>query len=179
LIKLLQDWVTDRASESPDRVAVTCSVETLTYGELDAASNRLARTLREAGARAGDRVGLLLPKSCRAVTALLAAYKADCIAVPLEPTGPAPRLVKILEAAEPSILLACEKTTALLDATLASSAAVRRDTRVGVVSPGALEGEQFRSVFSGSDVERSPARTCSSRRAPPVCPRASRSPTPT
>ena len=158
MIKLLQDWVTDRASESPDRVAVTCSVETLTYGELDAASNRLARTLREAGARAGDRVGLLLPKSCRAVTALLAAYKADCIAVPLEPTGPAPRLVKILEAAEPSILLACEKTTALLDATLASSAAVRRDTRVGVVSPGALEGEQFRSVFSGSDVERSPDR---------------------
>src|SRR4029453_13292482 len=103
-------WVSRSAGTRPYDLAVTSRGESLTYAELDSISNRVARRLREGGAEPGDRVGLLVPKSCPAVPGLLGIYKADCVAVPVEPTGPAPRLSKVLEAAEPSWMLAAPET---------------------------------------------------------------------
>ena len=154
MIQLLQEWVTEKAENDPGRLALTCASGALTYAELDAASNRLARTLREAGAEAGDRVGLLVPKTCQGIVALLGAYKADCIAVPLDPAGPAPRLVKVLEAADPRFVLAVEQAAGLLDETLRSSPRLRRDAAVGALSLERLAGEGWTSVFDGKDLAR-------------------------
>ncbi|HVR28430.1 MAG TPA: amino acid adenylation domain-containing protein [Thermoanaerobaculia bacterium] len=157
MIQLLQEWVTDKAATDPGHLAVTCAAGALTYGELDRASNRLARTLREAGAQPGDRVGLLVPKSCQGIVALLGAYKADCIAVPLDPAGPAPRLEKVLEAADPRFILAVEPAAALLDETLRSSPRLRRDAAIGALSPAPLAGAGWTSVFDGEDIARASA----------------------
>jgi amino acid adenylation domain-containing protein len=154
VIKLLQEWVSASAARSPRAIAVTCSARTMTYGELDAESNRLANLLRDGGAERGDRVGVLVPKTCQGIVAMLGAYKADCIAVPLEPTGPPPRLVKVLESAEPRWILAVGKTAAVLDETLASSSSLRRQVQVGTLEPGGLEGRSYRSAFGGADLDR-------------------------
>src|SRR3546814_10949170 len=45
----------------PDRPAVTCGEDVLTYGELHRRSNRLARGLRAMGVREGDPVNVALP----------------------------------------------------------------------------------------------------------------------
>jgi amino acid adenylation domain-containing protein len=152
VIKLLQEWVAESAAKRPDSIAVTCSTRTMTYRELEAESNRLANLLRDGGAGRGDRVGVLVPKTCQGIVAMLGAYKADCIAVPLEPTGPAPRLVKVLESAEPTWILAVDKTGDVLDDTLAASAGLRKQARVGTLSSTPLRGRSYTSSFSGADL---------------------------
>ena len=47
----------------PTHLAVDGPEGTLTYGELDARANQLARVLRRQGFRAGDRLALLFDKS--------------------------------------------------------------------------------------------------------------------
>lgn len=104
--ELLQDWVTRQSAAAPERVAVVCGAERLTYGGLDSYSNRLARALRDQGCTQGDRVALLMPKSPLAIVALLGILKADCIYVPLDPLTPVARLQKIVESCENACLLA-------------------------------------------------------------------------
>ena len=61
------------AEQSPDEPAVTCEGRTLTRGELDASTNRLARAYAELGVRQGDYVTIVMPNSIEWVQAVLAA----------------------------------------------------------------------------------------------------------
>jgi acetyl-CoA synthetase len=58
-------------------------VESVTYGELAAETNRLANALLELGVRHGDAVGLFLPMSISAVAAFYAVCKIGAIVVPI------------------------------------------------------------------------------------------------
>ena len=50
----------DLAKERPDQVAVICNTETITYQQLDRASNRLARFYQAKGVKHNDYVTLAL-----------------------------------------------------------------------------------------------------------------------
>src|ERR1700680_3516767 len=102
----LQDWLTGQAERSPDACAVVFKGQRISYGALEAASNRLARALKDVGCTRGDRVALLLPKSTEALIAIFAALKADCIYVPMDTASPAARLQRILQSCESRCLLA-------------------------------------------------------------------------
>ncbi|HEY7501139.1 MAG TPA: amino acid adenylation domain-containing protein [Vicinamibacterales bacterium] len=106
MARLLQDWTTEQAAKNPNATAVVCGGSQMTYGELDARSNQLARLLKDVGCARGDRVALLMPKSPMAIVGLLGIYKADAIYVPLDPASPANRLTKILDACENRWILA-------------------------------------------------------------------------
>jgi len=118
MTSLLQQWVTEQAERRPDATAVVMHGARLTYAELEAASNRLAHTLKAAGCWPGDRVGLLLTKSPLAIVSMVGTLKADCTYVPLDPSSPAPRVGKIIESAEPRVILAEARTAPLLGALL-------------------------------------------------------------
>lgn len=76
-----------------DRVAVTDATgRGLTYGELDARSNALARALRARGIGRGQRVGLGLARDAVMLVALLGVLKSGAAYVPLDPGFPAERL---------------------------------------------------------------------------------------
>jgi amino acid adenylation domain-containing protein len=62
------------------------------HRELHARANRLARYLGHQGVRAGDRVGVSVPRGIDLVVALLAVLKAGASYVPLDPGFPATRL---------------------------------------------------------------------------------------
>lgn len=98
--------MTLQAEHRPGELAVVCDSQALTYADLERVSNRLARLLRESGCRKGDRVCLLLPKRPEAIAAILAIYKAGCIYVPLDPSSPAARLTKIINACSSRFILA-------------------------------------------------------------------------
>lgn len=93
---LLQEFLSVQADRKHDTAAVVSSDQSLSYGELEALSNRIARALKDAGCRRGERVCLLMPKSPMAIAAWLGIYKADCIYVPLDPANPAGRLSRII-----------------------------------------------------------------------------------
>jgi amino acid adenylation domain-containing protein len=84
--------LTEAAERSPASAAIVDGARTLTYGELEAAANRLANTLVAHGVRPGDRVGVHLAKSADAVVALYAVMKAGGAYVPLDVKAPSARL---------------------------------------------------------------------------------------
>jgi amino acid adenylation domain-containing protein len=68
----------------------------LTYAELDAAANLTAGTLRHAGVRRGDTVGVLAPRSLALVVGEYAALKAGAAFLPLDPAWPPARLSAVI-----------------------------------------------------------------------------------
>ncbi|HEY0783342.1 MAG TPA: amino acid adenylation domain-containing protein, partial [Thermoanaerobaculia bacterium] len=86
-----------QAAERPGALAIVQETERLSYGELNARANRLARELRGLGVGAEVRVGVLLPRSIELVVAVLAIVKAGGAYVPLDPSYPAERHALLLE----------------------------------------------------------------------------------
>ena len=78
------------AAQRPHRPAVSDQVRTVTWGELDRRTNRIARGLEAAGVRAGDLVTVGLPNSVDFVEACFGLWKAgrDAAADLLPPAGP-------------------------------------------------------------------------------------------
>jgi len=152
---LLQQWVTEQAERRPDATAVVMHGARMTYAELEASSNRLARTLKAAGCGQGDRVGLLLAKSPLAIVSMLGTLKADCTYVPLDPSSPAPRVAKIVQSAEPRVILAEARAASVLN-TLLSNAHLRRSVAVGWMDGDRTRGEAFKPSFSLDDVMGAP-----------------------
>ncbi|HEX6371570.1 MAG TPA: non-ribosomal peptide synthase/polyketide synthase [Longimicrobium sp.] len=110
-----------RAARSPDAVAVTFEEGSLTYGELDGASNRMARRLAGLGVGAESRVGLCLERGVEMVVGMLGVLKAGGAYVPLDPAAPAERLRGMVAGCGVSVLL----TQARLRASLPETAGVR------------------------------------------------------
>lgn len=148
---LLQQLVTRQAEQRPEQTALVYKQERLSYGALEAASNQLARLLKEAGCARGDRVAFLMPKTPAAIITILGILKADCVYVPLDPASPAPRLEKIVAACAPRFILAEGAVTSLLDE-LMTDAARRTSTAVGWMGQGSAEGHNFQARFSRADL---------------------------
>jgi len=91
------DLFSVQATRSPDAVAIVCSGQSLSYGELEARSNRLARALRGRGIRRGSLVGLCVERSADMVVAMLAVLKAGGAYLPLDPEFPSSRLAFMVE----------------------------------------------------------------------------------
>ncbi|MBW5420316.1 amino acid adenylation domain-containing protein, partial [Streptomyces sp. BG9H] len=85
-----------RADRAPDAVAVRCGEDALSYGELEARANRLARHLAGLGVGREVRVGLCLPRGVDMVVGELAVWKAGGAFVPLDPEYPADRLGHVI-----------------------------------------------------------------------------------
>ncbi|MFL5385134.1 MAG: amino acid adenylation domain-containing protein, partial [Longimicrobiaceae bacterium] len=94
-----------RAAASPDAPAVADAGEMWTYGELDAAANRIAHALAAGGVQHGDVVAVWAHRSPALVRALLGAWKAGAAFAILDPAYPPVRLAAQVRAAKPSALL--------------------------------------------------------------------------
>ncbi|GAA2852069.1 hypothetical protein GCM10010472_06450 [Pseudonocardia halophobica] len=97
------DWI--REYGRAGQLAVDAPGASLTYDELDARANRLARYLRLHGAGAGDRVALLFDERVEAYVALLAVLKIGATCVPLDPDAPADRLAFVVADTSARIVL--------------------------------------------------------------------------
>ncbi|MGI8815477.1 MAG: Pls/PosA family non-ribosomal peptide synthetase [Pseudonocardia sp.] len=92
------DWI--RQYGRAGQLAVDSEVLSLTYDELDARANQLARYLRLRGARGGNRVALLYDRPAYSYIAMLAVLKIGATYVPLDVGLPTGRLAYIVEDAQ-------------------------------------------------------------------------------
>ncbi|MFJ4681200.1 amino acid adenylation domain-containing protein [Kitasatospora sp. NPDC088783] len=90
---------------TPDAPAVRDPRTTLTYRELDARAEALARRLAARGIGPEDRVAVALPRDGGLPVALLAVLRAGAAYLPLDPGYPAARLAYMLDDAAPRLLL--------------------------------------------------------------------------
>ncbi|MEU6231853.1 amino acid adenylation domain-containing protein [Kitasatospora sp. NPDC047058] len=101
----LHGWFEERVREAPDAVAVRSGDVELSYAELNARANRLARYLRVLGVKRESLVALCLPRSEWLVVCALAVLKAGGAYVPVDPSAPAERLAHVLADSAPRVLL--------------------------------------------------------------------------
>ena len=81
-----------QAARAPDVAAVVSEFESISYGELNARANRLARHLRALGVGPEALVGLHVERSVDMIVGLLGILKAGGAYVPLDPAYPRGRL---------------------------------------------------------------------------------------
>ncbi|USA05238.1 amino acid adenylation domain-containing protein [Streptomyces lydicamycinicus] len=94
-----------QVARTPDAVAVVYEGASLTYRELNARANRLARLLVAHGAGPERFVALALPRTAELVVALLAVVKSGAAYVPVDPSYPADRTAYMLADSGPELLL--------------------------------------------------------------------------
>src|SRR5580692_4913881 len=99
-----------QAARTPDAVAVIAGDARLSYRELDAAVNRLARVLVRQGAGPEHVVAVLMERSAGLVTALLAVLKAGAAYLPVDPDYPPDRIGFMLRDARPDVIIATTAT---------------------------------------------------------------------
>ncbi|MCL4294800.1 MAG: AMP-binding protein [Anaerolineae bacterium] len=110
---LVQDFLHRSAARQPDKVALICEGQRLTYAEIEAKANRLANAMLEHGVKRGDRVALYLPNSAEAVVGIFAILKAGGVFVVVNSTTKRDKLAYILNNCQATALLIEAGKTAL------------------------------------------------------------------
>ncbi|MGE0841085.1 MAG: amino acid adenylation domain-containing protein [Pseudonocardia sp.] len=100
------ELLAQRAAARPDTVALVCDGEQLTFSELDARVNRLARLLLARGAGPERTVALAMARSLDTVVALFAVLRTGAAYLPLDLDHPADRWAVMLADARPVCVLA-------------------------------------------------------------------------
>ena len=146
----------ESAATFPDKPALLFDGGQMTYAELDALSDQVARGLRARGLAPGDRIGLQLPNLPQFVVAYFAILKAGCVAVPMNVLLKAREVAFQLENCQAQALIAWSGV-------LAEAAAAAEQARVGhlyvVSTPGIPEptvGIPFAALLTSPADEPAP-----------------------
>lgn len=114
--RCLHELFEDQVARTPAAVAVVSGQGVLSYEDLNARANRLARALQRAGVRAEVRVGLCVERTLEMIVGVLGVLKAGGAYVPLAPDHPAERLAFMLRDAGVSVLVIQERLCMTLQA---------------------------------------------------------------
>ena len=93
------------ASAAPGATALRFGDQRLSYGELNAKANQLARHLVASGVGGEDRVVVCVEPGFEIIVALLAILKVGAVYVPLDPSYPPARIEIMLDDTQPSLVL--------------------------------------------------------------------------
>ena len=122
---LVQDFLEASADRLPDKVALVCDGQRLTYGEIEARANRLAHALIAKGVKRGDRVVTYLPNSVEQVVSIFAALKAGAVFVVVNHTTKHDKLLYILNNCQASALISSGSQSALIEAVARQTPSLR------------------------------------------------------
>src|SRR5712691_8304690 len=116
----------DQARGRPDAIATMHGSRQLTYGEVNARANEVARALLARGLTREGVVGVVTERNLDWMTAVLAIFKAGGAYLPIEPHFPAERIAKTLSRAGCRLVLTERGSTAMLDPALDSLSGVQK-----------------------------------------------------
>jgi amino acid adenylation domain-containing protein len=106
---LIHQLFEEQVARTPQAPAIVCQGDSLTYAEVNARANQLARYLACRGVGPDQTVALCLERSVDILVGMLGVLKAGGAYVPLDPDYPAERLSYMLADAKPKILLIHER----------------------------------------------------------------------
>ena len=133
--------------QTPDRTALVCGEERLSFAELDERSSRLAAALAALGVGVGARVAIYLPNCTEFVLAFIAIVKAGAIAVPIGTRLTAQEVAYILEDSAPRAAFVHPETHAAY-----AQARALAPVPASILTQGAGEGElDLRSLIAQHD----------------------------
>jgi len=101
----LDRYLADSADRAPDKVALVCGAERLSYRTLESRANALAHAFRALGLKRQQRVALYADNGPEVVVGIFAALKAAGVFVPVNPLVRARKLAFIVEDCEVRLLV--------------------------------------------------------------------------
>ena len=104
-----------QVARTPEATALTFAGDSMTYRELDEASNRLAHLLTGQGVGPGECVGLLVERSGQAIVAMLGVLKTGAAYVPIDPAYPDIRIGFMIADAAPAAVVTTAELRSRLD----------------------------------------------------------------
>ncbi|RAP29427.1 Bacitracin synthetase 3 (BA3) [Brevibacillus laterosporus] len=107
--KMFHQLFEEQVEKTPNDIAVIYANEQLTYQELNAKANQLARTLRQKGVQPERTVGIIVDRSLHMVVSMLAVLKAGGAYVPIDTDYPQDRKEFMLEDSNAMLLLTLQK----------------------------------------------------------------------
>ena len=129
-----------QVARTPDAVAVAFEDVEVTYGELNARVNRLARYLIDSGVGPERLVGVVVDRSVDMVVALLAVLKAGGAYVPIDPDYPSDRVRFMLSDARPAVVVTTtELAEGLPELDVSTVLLDDEETRAGIESLASRE----------------------------------------
>ncbi len=99
------DAFQDAVRQFPQRVALQCGAQVVTYHELDQLSADYAARLTTLGVKSGDKVGFEARRGIASIVSMLSILRAGAAYLPLTDQYPADRLALIAQVAELSVVL--------------------------------------------------------------------------
>jgi 3-oxocholest-4-en-26-oate---CoA ligase len=141
----------------PDRIALVCGEERVTFAQLEENANRLAHHLRDHGVTPGSHVGVQCQNSIEAVQAILAAYKLRAVAVNVNYRYVENELRYLFQNADLVALVHDRRYTDRVAQVLPEVPTLRHvvvvDDGSGVAVPAA-HGTHYQEALAGSPAER-------------------------
>jgi len=141
----------------PDRLAVVCEDQRLSFRELESRVNRLANALLALGMRKGDKLALVLPNCIELLDAYRAAALTGIIVVPLSPLLRGPGLVSLLHDSDSTAVLSCAAMTDALNEARAEQPGIPADRYIMTDAPASLGYRSYAELMASSS-EDPPAR---------------------
>ena len=103
--RCVHELFAEQAERTPERIALICEEQQVSYGELNRRANQLGHYLQGLGVGPEVVVGLCLERSVEMVVGLLGVLKAGGAYLPLDPEYPLERLGYMLEDAGVGVVL--------------------------------------------------------------------------
>jgi amino acid adenylation domain-containing protein len=101
----VEEFLESSAKRLPDKTALVCSGQRLTYRDIEERCNQLAHGLLALGLQRGDRVVIHLDNSIEAVLSFFAALKAGAVSVMVNPTTKVDKLTYIVNNCKARVLI--------------------------------------------------------------------------
>ena len=112
------------ARHFPDKTALVAGGRRLSFGDLDALSDRLAATLVQRGLVRGERVVVFMDNCWEAVVGMFAVLKAGGVFSPINPSTKADKLAYVINNCRASAILTQQRVMPVVDQALAECPSV-------------------------------------------------------
>ncbi|WP_244327631.1 amino acid adenylation domain-containing protein [Roseibium sp. RKSG952] len=146
------DLFQEKALTNPDAIAVIDGESHTTYGEIEAASNCLARYLISVGVGEEDVVGVCIGRSAELIVSLLAIVKVGGVYMPLDPAYPTERIGFMIKDASAQLVLTTSE--------YCSAIALLEEYDIRWIE---LDEPEFRKNLGQQSVNSITGKECSSR----------------
>lgn len=149
---LVQDFLEHSAARMPNKVALICDNQRLTYAEIDVMANSLANAMLAQGLKRGDRVAIFMPNSVVGVIAIFAILKAGGVFVSINHTTKPDKLSYILNNCS-AVGLVSEYRNLALSNQLASQVPSLQFTILSGHKPKSEQGEPEKTTHRISQMD--------------------------
>lgn len=150
--KRLHHLIEEVAERHEGKVAVVCDERELTYGELNAQGNRLARYLLSIGILPEQLVAIFLDKSEKLIVTILGVWKSGAAYVPVDPTYPDERVRFVLDDTKAQAIIASNRHAERLQREVIGD----RNVRIIVLEPLFVVLAQDSSKFPAHNLDDLP-----------------------